>query len=78
MDRVKSGPGGGDVKEKGMPRPRDPDFENWLDQRGQEPPEPSPTEVEAEEQWIGRVSRKLRKTLNQKPKETPTCPPRKD
>lgn len=45
-----------------MPR-KDKDFEEWLDKRRQEPPEQTPLEVEAEEDWIKRVHAKQKETM---------------
>jgi hypothetical protein len=50
---------------------RDPDFEEWLD--GQEPPEQTPAEVEAEEAWIKRMHES---TQNPQEEES-ACLPRK-
>lgn len=52
---------------------RDPDFEEWLDER-QEPPERTPAEVEAEEAWIER----MHKSIAQNPQEEESaCLPRR-
>jgi hypothetical protein len=55
-----------------MPKNKqDPDFEKWLEES--KSPEASPREVEAEEDWLRRVSEQLRKNLN---KEKQTCQPK--